>query len=144
MNDDQQSAPTSDSRPNKDWLQIWYKNCHSDIQWAKGQSWNAVQWSVVLLAAVFAASQTYTVIPACVWVLFTIAIAAVAIWWSLDLHIFARRTRDTAFGLIKPLRELELYLPKRSADPHHLFLLIARITVLVSAAVVTVIQILRG
>ena len=144
VSNNQETEPTPDARPNKDWLQVWYTNCHSNIQWAKGQSWNAVQWSILLLAAIFAASKTYTAIPVCIWIAFTVVLAGVSAWWFIDLHQFAQRERNTALNLVKPLEELEQYIPKRRGDPHHLGLLVVKIIVTISAAIVTIVQMIIG
>jgi Flp pilus assembly protein TadB len=130
-----------DPRPNKDWIQIWFQMTQSNIQWAKGQSWNAVQWTVLLIAALFAASVQYTAISACVWVIGALIIAAVSTWWQIDLHLFARSARLTSEGLISSLKERDEYLPKRSGDTHHVTLLVVRIILVWAGAALTILQI---
>ena len=137
-----ETVPTPDDRPNKDWLQVWYGNCHSNIQWAKGQSWNAVQWSVLLLAAISAASKEYAAV--CVWTVFAILIAMASTCWLFDLHSYARRERETASRLVKPLKEVDIYLPKKRVDSNHLRLLVVRVAVVIGAAIATICLVLKG
>lgn len=130
-----------DPRSNKDWIQIWYQLAHSDLQWAKGQSWNGVQWSVLLLAAVFAASRERLPIPVWAWYLLTAFLALAGGWWQLDLHDFAKQTRKASEGLVKDLAERPAMLPSRPRDPHHVRLLIIRLLVILGAALITSVQI---
>ncbi len=131
---------TSDQRHNKDWLQIWYQNAHSDLQWAKGQAWNALQWTMIVLAAVFAGSRAYTRIATCTWIVFAVIIGLVSVWWQIDLHLFARSTRLASESIVAPLQARADLLPKRVFDQHHVMLLIVRVAIVVAAATVTVIQ----
>lgn len=132
---------TEDPRANKDWLQAWFGTTHSDLQWSKAQSWNAVQWSILLIGAFFAGSQQYKTIPRAVWVVFTLGIAALSTWWLIDLHSFAKSAREASEKIVASLEERNYYLPRRSKDQHHKKLLVAKIAVVVIAAVVSAIEI---
>ncbi len=134
---------SEDRRDNKDWLQIFYQVAHSDIQWAKGQSWNATQWTLLLFGAVFVASRHLDRSGYWWLVGFVAVIGLGACVWLWQLHLFAAEARNTSERILGVLPERATYLPPRlSSDPDHLYLLGYRWIVIVAAAVITSLAIL--
>lgn len=133
-------ASAADSDDDK-WLQLRYTSAHSDIQWAKGQSWSGLQWTIVLIAAIYWASTNYSHVARWVWPLFVGLATLVSVWWQIDLHYYTKRTRAAAkvleAGLDKRHPEV---MVNRVFDRDHLGLLLARLVVIVSAAAATVVQ----
>jgi hypothetical protein len=133
-----------DPRPNKDWLQVWFQLDQANLQWAKGQSWNAVQWTLILVAAVFAGSTQYTAIGSAAWIAAALALGAVSTWWQIDLHFFAKHARSSSEKIVAVLTERDEYLPKRGADRDHIALLVVRLALVWASIIVTAIQLSSG
>ncbi len=124
-------------KPPDDWAKIWFQNAHSDMRWAKEQSWRALQWAVVLFAALAAAASKLPDLPTTLFVILALCVAIIAIYYLLDLHWFGRRSRETSERLVREIPGRAEFLPKRHTDPHHYALFVVRIAVVIAALVMT-------
>ena len=132
----------ADDRPNKDWLQIWYKDCGENVRWAKSQSWNAVQWTFALLGAVLVGAKNYKVASPLVWAIFASFVCLGTLLWLMALHNAASKERDTGEKIAKYLSERATYLPGKSGD--YEWILFAKIVLLVGATGVAIYEILNN
>jgi hypothetical protein len=134
-----------DPRADKEWLRDWWKQQQSNIQWAKSQGWNSVQWCVALIGAIWLASREYTAIRWCwIWGDLVILVALIGTWWQYDLHGFARSSRRASEGLLADYTPRKLYLPERDDDRDHFKLLRVRLAVVWVSAGLTWVQLYRG
>ena len=118
--------------PPDEWVKMWYQLAHSDIRWAKEQGWRALQWTIVLLVALVVAAKQIESMPRWAFVILILLVGFIALWYQLDLHQFAKRSRDFA----NKLREnIPLPVPERKADPNHWVYLFIRIIAIVGAVV---------
>jgi hypothetical protein len=127
----------------KEWMLAFYATLHSDMQWAKGQGWNAVQWTVLLQAALYAGYNEFTAISWAVWAVASVLLTALSCWWLGDLHRFAKATRDSCELLLEQnaKEERASLRPRRGDDPDHTGLFRAKVAVVVSAGVAVFLQI---
>jgi hypothetical protein len=123
-----------------DWKKLLVELAWSDIRWAKEQGWKVLQWSIVLLAAVYAASRQLQDIPVGVYILFVVAIGFIAVWYLVDLHTFAKDSRDRFRTLAEGVSELSDVLSPSGFDPDHKLYLAVQILVVSAAAIVLVIE----
>ncbi len=126
------AAVPADTLPNQEWRRACFDLQQSNIQWAKGQSWNSVQWSLLLFGAIFAVKGS-----APEWLLgaYIGLIVLANFGWQIGLHCFAKSSRDWSEALAASVRD---YLPpRRHTNPDHIELLVARILAIVGAAGLT-------
>jgi hypothetical protein len=127
-----------------EWRRTLFVSLHADIQWAKGQSWNAIQWTLILLAALYTGWREYGAVHTGVWAVAVILIAYWSLKWLDSLHTFAQEARDYSERILKDTAVRE-FLPQRlSEDPNHLFLFYGKFWIIFVAATITFYQICEG
>ena len=137
MSDNSPNQPIADA----DWRRLWFEIAHDDIQWAKGQSWQALQWTTILLAAVATSSKEFSGIPPCVFTACVVVICAVSVFWLIDLHAFAKKGRSVAADIAKTVVGSDQYLKPRTFDPNHVLYLVARIAIVLAASAIVIAEI---
>ena len=119
--------------PTDDWQQLV-----SDVRWAKEQGWKVLQWTVLLQAAIYAASTQIGEVPVWVYFVLTLIVAFAASAYLIDLHIFAKKSRTEALTVLPD------YVPwghsrKRG---HHAPYLSLQLAVVVGATIIVVVGVL--
>jgi hypothetical protein len=129
-----------DSR--SEWEIAGYQEALADIRWAKERMGEIVQWAVILLGALTAVARTVSAFGSCSFVTFGVLVSGCAIWWLIDLHLFARKTRDRVDSLLE--RAPAVMRPKRPRDRNHVKYLAIQSIVIVIACAVAVVAILTA
>ncbi len=76
-----------------EWEKLQYQNSISDIRWAKEQSWKAIQWIILLFAAISGLALKLKNEKVLIEIL-SIFVAGIACYYLIDLYNFARKTRN--------------------------------------------------
>ena len=115
---------------------VWYENSHADIRWSKEQAWKALDGTVILLAAIAAASVSLKWVPFCVFAGMILLAAGLAVIYLLDLHYSAVKSRKWCHDIIRDVK-FDRPLPERRFDPEHVLYLAVRIMIVIGAGVLT-------
>lgn len=78
------------------WRLACYHEAENDIRWAKERASSVVNWSVLLLGAIAAASDDFR--ERGLLLGFGLILGGVAIFWLWDLHRFAAKARNRVHG----------------------------------------------
>src|SRR5579859_2015483 len=125
-----------------EWCRIWYDAAHSDIQWAKGRGWAALQSLVVLQGAFVAVKHAQWVVNLDALVILAAVAAIVASVYLVDLHRVARNSRVIADRILDDVQGYQYYLGKpRARDRHHVFYLLVKLLIVGAATTLTVLTI---
>ena len=131
------AAPDAAEEANLDvWLRDQYKIFHSDLQWAKDRSFQAVRLAVLLIAGLVAANRYYsfgTNVSPTVFVILILATGLVIALHVLGLHRFAAAQRDGYLKILARYPAFAKFVPVRGPDRHHIKYLVAGIAVIALA-----------
>lgn len=118
------------------WSIAVYQESLADIRWAKERMGDIVRWAVVLQGALTAVARSFSAFSSGWLVTFGLLIAVCAVWWLVDLNLFARRTRNRVIALLETAPALAL--PKRSRDRHHVTYLVIQSLVIAIACTIAI------
>jgi hypothetical protein len=116
-----------------EWLRVQYKIFHSDLQWAKDRSVEAVRFVVLLVAGLVAAHRYYSFGTNVSSTLFVVLIAVTGVtiaWHVYGLHRFATTQRNSYLKILARYPVFSQFVPPRGWDRHHLQHLIAKLAII--------------
>lgn len=124
-----------------EWRLASYHESLTDIRWAKERMADIVHWAVLLLAALVAISDSVPRLSRQLLAAFAILLIGTALWWLLDLSLFARRSRNRVDKLL--VDAPEVVRPHRPRDKHHVMPLVVQCLVVLSAGLLSLCALLQ-
>jgi hypothetical protein len=125
--------------PKDEWLLLLYEQSHSDIRWAKEQSWRVVNWALLLFAANLGIHKYLSNFSVLYFGLLDAAVAIIAVVYLADLHNFAHCSRSNGLKIEKQVPGLDGFLKRRDTDRNHIVYFVVKITVVLVSLVIAVI-----
>lgn len=119
-----------------EWQHSWYKEAQTDIRWAKERGWVVMYYSVLLVAAIYAAAQVITPLPAGFFFMATAFVANVSVVWLADLRGFAAKARRYVVHSLSEIGEGPSYPFSRPRDRDHLLQFASQVVVILGAGLV--------
>ena len=121
------------------WLRTLYQVAHSDTRWAKEQSWRVINWTLLLFGGLLGIARLLRPhVSITAFLIATVPVLVVAVFYLIGLHRWALSTRGTAERIEAQIPDIASVLDRRRPGAKHYFYLTVQLAVVFVAFVFSV------